>query len=277
MSLPKIWARIHADYLARDRYAYYDDLIQRASVAGFQIIALAELRQQILTNHNRQGGKIFVHRHDIDTDVSGAREFFEIEKRNRVRATYFFRLSTLDIPLMRDIHAYGSEVGYHYEEIATVAKRLGLTTREAVKAHMTDIRTEFERNFRQVERDLGFKLRSAASHGDFANRRLDYFNVEILKDQDLRARIGLEYEAYDPELASSFDSYISDSTADRSFKGGDPIQAIADCSCICLLSHPRHWRTSGIDNTKDNVIRGLEEIRWRIAARPSNARMIGHQ
>lgn len=81
-------------------------------------------------------------RHDIDTDVGGARAFFEIEKALGIRASYYFRLSTIDRDLMREINSYGSEVGYHYEELATHAKRYGLNTPAVARAHMDAITAE---------------------------------------------------------------------------------------------------------------------------------------
>jgi hypothetical protein len=266
MPLQKVWSRVRADYFAPDRYNDYRAMIVEAQRRGFRLMTLSGLHA-LLSAGATVPDRVFVHRHDIDTDVSGARTFFEIEQSLGVTATHFFRLSTFDAPLMREIHAYGSEVGYHYEEVATVAKRRGLTTRASVEATMGEIRQEFERNFNDMEQKLGFKLISAASHGDFANRRLAFFNFEIVQDAELRRRLGLQYEAYDDILMNYFDTYISDSTADRSFKGGDPMDAMANRNRICLLSHPRHWRTSGVENTKDNVLRAVEEVRWRVAAR----------
>mgnify|MGYP006145381963 CR=1 FL=1 len=68
---------------------------------------------------------VLVHRHDIDTDLPTARRMFALEQKHGVRASYYFRLSTLDFGLMRDIERYGSEASYHYEEIATYANAVG--------------------------------------------------------------------------------------------------------------------------------------------------------
>lgn len=64
---------------------------------------------------------IFI-RHDIDSDIKIARRMFEIEKKLNVKSTFNFRLCTMDKKLIYDILEYGSEVGYHYEEIAQYCK-----------------------------------------------------------------------------------------------------------------------------------------------------------
>lgn len=208
--------------------------------------------------------KVFVHRHDIDTDLSGARSFFEIEKEYGVRATYYFRLNTIDHVFMREINDYGSEAGYHYEELATYAKRRGLQSREEVLAHMDAIRTEFEKNFRSLEKSLGFKIRTVASHGDFANRRIGQNNRELLKNKALRRRLEIASEAYDAPLMDFFEVYASDDLPARPYKRGSPFEAIRTKRRICLLTHPRWWRAAPLENTTDNFGRIGEDIRWRL-------------
>jgi hypothetical protein len=66
---------------------------------------------------------VLVHRHDIDSDLRTARKMFALEVKHGVQASYYFRLSTLDYGFMRDIEAAGGEASYHYEEVATYAKR----------------------------------------------------------------------------------------------------------------------------------------------------------
>jgi hypothetical protein len=124
---------------------------------------------------------------------------------------------------------------------------------------------EFEGNLGRLERELGFKIRTVASHGDFANRKLGIQNYEILRDCALRQRLGIECEGYDPILMNFFDAYLSDGGPKRGFKRGSPFTAIHSKRRICLLTHPRHWRTNSGVNTKNNVIRLGEEIKWRIA------------
>ena len=99
---------------------------------------------------------------------------------------------------MSEIHEYGSEVGYHYEEIATYSKRFGLRSKQEVFQNINNIRDEFERNFVNLEKRLGFKLKTVASHGDFANRKLGIANTLILDDKELRERLSIECETYDP-------------------------------------------------------------------------------
>ncbi len=67
-------------------------------------------------------------RHDVDTDPGTAAAMWDIERELGVESSYFFRLSTLAPALMADIAAGGSEASYHYEEVATVAKRRRLRT-----------------------------------------------------------------------------------------------------------------------------------------------------
>lgn len=260
----KIWERVYADYLAGNRLDEYRRLIEASLDLGFHHCTIADLNAAIAKSSFTADDNVFVHRHDIVTDTTGARGFFEIEKGLGVRSTFYFRLSTLDILLMREIHAYGSEVGYHYEELATRAKRRGIDTGASALADLASIRADFERNFRALQDALGFKIRSVASHGDFINRRLSVQNTPILQDADLRKRLGLECESYDPALMAFFNAYLADDLPMRPYKRGSPFEAIQSKRHVCLLTHPRHWRTNPLDNTRYNLWRIKEEIEWQI-------------
>jgi len=263
----RVWERVYADYLAASRFEEYRRLIEASLGLGFRHFTIADLNAAIAANSIAAGEKIFVHRHDIDTDTTGARAFFEAEKALGVRSTFYFRLSTLDVPLMQEINAYGSEVGYHYEELATCAKRTGLDTGASALAHLNVIRADFERNFTEMQNALGFKIRSVASHGDFINRRLGVQNTPILQDMDLRSRLGIECESYDLALMSFFDAYLADDLPTRPYKRGSPFDAIKTKNHVCLLTHPRHWRTAPLENTSDNLGRIREEIEWQLKSK----------
>lgn len=260
-AMTAIGHRLYADYLMPSRLARYDALLARARDQGYR---QTSVRGWLHALRSGRAGRapVLVHRHDIDSDLVTARRMFDLEQRHGVRASYYFRLSTLDFGLMRAIEDYGSEASYHYEELATYAKRRHLKLPADVRAHLHQIRTEFEHNFRRIETTLGRKLHTVASHGDFANRRLGIANCAVLDDPALRARCGIDVECYDPELMSSFDLYISDKPAPRYFHPMPPQAALGRHRRICLLTHPSQWHASWGANSRKNLVRAVDAWRW---------------
>ena len=263
--------RLYADYLMPCRLPHYDALLGQARDHGYRQTSVRGWLHTLRNPNHRIGNgasqhrpvqPVLVHRHDIDTDLATARRMFEIEQRHGVRASYYFRLSTLDFGLMRAIEDYGSEASYHYEELATYAKRTHLKLPGEVRARLDQIRAEFEANFRRIEATLGRKLHTVASHGDFANRRLGITNCAVLDDSVLRARCGIDAECYDAELLSSFDLYISDKPAPRYFHPVAPQAALGKHRRICLLTHPSQWHAGWAANSHKNLVRALDAWRW---------------
>jgi hypothetical protein len=253
--------RIYGDYLMPSRLGEFEQLVRLTQEQGF---AQQSLRTFFRSLAQAAGGapKAMVHRHDIDTDARTAAKMFAIETRHGIQASYYFRLSTLDFGLMREIEAYGSEASYHYEEVATFAKRHHLKSAAAVRARMPEIRDEFRRNFEHIENALGSKLSTVASHGDFANRRLKVINHEILQDAALRAACGIECESYDPQLLRHFNVYISDRPYPRFYHPASPFAAVREANRICLLTHPVQWETNWSESTRSNLRRLVEGLTW---------------
>ena len=154
--------------------------------------------------------KLLILRHDIDTDIETTRAMWRVERELVIKSSYFFRLSTVDLPLMREIEACGGSVGYHFEELATAAKRKGLKTREQVMEELPYMRDLFERNLTELRDQTQLPLRFVASHGDFANRRLGVPNWVILRDAAFRDRMNIELEAYDEACMRHVQSRHSD-------------------------------------------------------------------
>src|SRR6185369_13900595 len=142
-------------------------------------------------------GRVLILRHDIDTDPRTAGAMWALERERGIVSSYFFRLSTVDVHLMRTIAAAGGDAGYHFEELATIAKAARLRTAEEVRARLPEARDRFAVNLDRLRRQTGLPLRIAASHGDFVNRAVGVNNTEILDDPAFRESVGIELEAYD--------------------------------------------------------------------------------
>jgi hypothetical protein len=254
--------RVYADYLMPSRLGEYEALVRKAAAAGYAQLSVRDFFRQV-HGGDPPPGKTFVHRHDIDSDLRTARKMFDIESRHGVRASYYFRLCTLDFGFMREIEAAGSEASYHYEEVADFAKRHRLRSADAVRQRFPEIRELFARNVSRIVEGLGLPLTTVASHGDFANRRLKVINHELLRDDALRRRCGIECESYDAELLRCFDIYISDRKHPVYYYPLSPFDALGAYRHICLLTHPVQWETNWVESTRCNVRRLVEEMAWR--------------
>jgi hypothetical protein len=253
--------RLYSDYVMPSRLTMHEQFIRAARDSGYLQTSVrdyfASLRGAIPPPE-----KVVIHRHDIDTDVRTAKKLFEVEKKHNIKSSYYFRLSTLDFGLMREIEEFGSEASYHYEELATFAKENKLKNPAAVHGRLAEIKHRFEANLRWIEQRLGKKMTTVASHGDFANRRLKLNNTEILTDLQLRARCGIECETYDRALMDNVDIYISDRPYPQYYHPISPINAIGRHRRIYLLTHPRQCETNWGENTKDNLFRFYEGLKW---------------
>lgn len=254
--------RLFADYLMPSRVDEYEALLVEARKAGFVFETVAQFYRR---RHQDDDAKVIVSRHDVDTDVRTCRKLFDVERRHGVKATYYFRLATADYRLMKDIAATGSEVGYHYEEVATFAKQHHLKTAEDTMKHLDEMRGCFIRNFLAMETRLGHKMVSAASHGDFVNRALDLPNHVLLRDPFVRQACGLEIEAYDEDLLRRFDFYTIDRPHPRYWVPADPRKSLRDHHRMLVLTHPRQWETNWAVNTRENALRLYEGITYGLA------------
>lgn len=254
--------RVYADYLMPSRLDMYEALLHEARDAGYQQVSVRSFIRGLRAGLPAR--KTLVHRHDIDSDLRTARKMFALETRHGVQASYYFRLCTLDFGFMREIEAAGGEASYHFEEVADYAKRHRIRSGEEVRKRFPEIRAQFERNLGQITGRLGLRLATVASHGDFANRRLNVINHELLRDEELRRRCGIECESYDAELLRGFDLYISDRKHPVYFHPLSPFEALGRYQRICLLTHPVQWETNWIESTRCNLKRVAEEMAWRV-------------
>jgi hypothetical protein len=145
-----IAGRLYGDYLLPSRLREYELLLSLALSGGYETLPLGEFAERPATS-----GRVLLLRHDIDSDLATATRMWEIEQRLGVSSTWFFRLSTWDDTLVAAIVAGGSEVGYHYEELATLALRSGARSREAALALVEQARDLMRLNTAALRRRSG--------------------------------------------------------------------------------------------------------------------------
>jgi hypothetical protein len=260
--LNALWKRFYADFLLPDRLEEYRGLLVRAKEHGYRTMSIGAHRRAAAAGEP-SGAKVLILRHDVDTDLPTAKLQFDIERSLEVSASYFFRLSTVDVEFMRYLDAHGSDVGYHYEELSTVARERGLRTRAAVELHMSEIQSRFRENLRELRAAVGLPLGFVAAHGDMANRQLGMRNQELLDDA-LRSELDIEVTADVRAATPGLVSRFSDAAYPSFWKPHDPVIALERGDAVVyVVTHPRQWRRNVRENLSDNLGRLVEGYRYR--------------
>jgi hypothetical protein len=262
MMIPRaIWERVYGDLLMPSRLEAYRGLLETALGAGYEIVSVERFWTLIGAGAVDPARRYLVLRNDIDTGPQTAGAMWRIEHSLGIVGSHFFRLSTLDLALMNDIAAAGGEASYHYEELATVAKRRHLRTRSAALGHVPEAQDLFRSNLARLRTVSGLPMHVVAAHGDFVNRKLGLTNSTILADPAFRAEIGIELETYDEAFMSYVTSRHADLTSPPYWTPANPLAAIERAEPIVyLLVHPRGWQVERMFNARDNVTRIWEGL-----------------
>ncbi len=267
-----MWQRIYAELLMPPRLDQYGDLIAAAAAHGYQMHSLRSFWQIVERGAVDAHARYLISRHDVDADVGAAGLMWKAEQSLGAHASYYFRLGTVDVSLMRAIEQSGSEASYHYEELATLVKKRRIKDREHVYAAMPEIRRRFKENLCSLRERTGLPMVTVASHGDFANRKLNIPNWEILRSQALRWELGIGLEAYDEAIMRYVTSRHCDCAHRRLWLGENPIAAIRRGEpVIYLLTHPGHWRSNPRECLPHDLRRLWEGICYALPARAWSA------
>lgn len=260
--------RVRTDFLMGSRLDVYRRFLELALRAEYRIRSVGGLWRLIGDQGLDPAQRYLVFRHDVDTDWRTAAAMWEIDRELGIETSYFFRLSTIAPALMADIARGGSEASYHYEELATVAKRRGLRMRSEAVAYLPEARDQFAKNIGRLRATTGLPMRVVASHGDFVNRRLGIPNWVVLDDPNFRHEVGVDLETYDQAFLRNLPSRHLDGQYPRFWEPTDPAEAIrAGEPVISVLVHPRNWRADPMVNARDDIGRLVEGVQFEILAR----------
>jgi hypothetical protein len=263
--LSRLPARFYGDFLMGSRLGAYRTLLVSALEAGYRVCSLGSLWRAITDGDLDPERRLFVLRHDVDTDPRTAEAMSEIDGELGIESSYLFRLSTAAIGIMARIADAGSEVSYHYEELSTIAKRRGLHDLESALAHLPEARDHFAENIRRLRAASGLPMRVVAAHGDFINRRLGLSNSVILADPAFRKAVDVDLDAYDDDLLRQLPDRFTDVAHPSYWEPADPGAAIlAGTRRISVLVHPRHWRVDRWANARDDLRRVVEGLSFEV-------------
>lgn len=234
--------------LLNQRLAYYRYILEYAVSHDYIVTPLEEF----YSLSDRRNAKHFVLRHDVDYSGISTRKMFELERKMGFRSTYYFRNSTVDIDLIKEMISSGYEVGLHFETIADYIKDNACIKREEID--LSQCEKNLEEDILHFESLIGAKINSICSHGAPENRRLNISNNTLTENQVL-SKYGVLFEAYDREMYdNSVDCHVMDGTIliNYGFAYKDtPISAIDQGhQNIVFLSHPNHWVLTGIERIK---------------------------
>ncbi len=261
--------RVHQAFLMGDRLDEFEALLGHVHRRRYEVVTMRGWIDRVAAGRTGEG-RVLVLRHDVDSDPPTALRMARLECALGMRGSFYFRLRTFDDRTVGRLLEMGMDVGYHFEEIASFAKRHRLGSREAVLARMPAIADEFVANLSALRARHGLALDVVCSHGDWANRALRLPNTVLLEDPALRARAGVSHEAYDAALVEPLAARFSDCDRPRLWRPGDPGPALDEGrSPMQILVHPSQWKASVRHNLRELATRSREAIAcagWR--ARP---------
>ena len=225
--------------LCNTRIADYARSLRLARDRKYQIGGIANFLES-----DKQGPRLVL-RHDVDLPSVGVRPMLAAESALGVSSTWYFRWGTYDEPLMRKILAVGGEVGLHYETLASVLERKGITARsEVTDATLQEARDELRREIDRFRTQLGLTTLTIASHGHPRNQAVRLSN-NVLATEEFCREAGVLVEAYSPRLLDHIACYVADTNLliNDGWSYHQSLVAALEAGhhTICFLSHPNHW------------------------------------
>tara|TARA_B110000003_G_scaffold170929_1_gene170610 strand:- start:11548 stop:12282 length:735 start_codon:yes stop_codon:yes gene_type:complete len=179
-------------------YTNLEKILTNAISYGYRFI-----RHDEYAENKNYSDKIILLRIDVDSKINNLRSILPILKKNKIKATIFFRVHSEfynlfgfeSIRIVNQCISDGHEIGYH-SEIVDVEMINNIDALSVLKKDISIMETFF-----------GIKIKGIASHGGLTG----YNNLDFWKNNNPR-NLGYSYEAYHDDF-QLFNKclYISDS------------------------------------------------------------------
>lgn len=262
----KIIERLYEDYLKKNRLENYKKVLQTARVYDYKMMGILDFFNYANEGLIDSNTRILINRHDIDTSPKVAADFFEIEKEvfgTQGSATYYFRDCTINNKLIYELEQAGYESGYHYETIAKYEKNKKYRSKSILIDHLEEISRLFVKELEMYRQKTNSKSITVASHGDFINVLLDLPNYTLMQIKDIENKNNIQVEAYDEKLMLHVNERFADHMLGTKFVESTIAAIEKKIPVIMILTHPRNWKVDIIENTKANIVRIVEGIKYR--------------
>jgi hypothetical protein len=176
---------------------------------------------------------------------------FEVEKKYSVHSSFYFRNSTFNPSLMKEIEKYGSEASLHFEPIADFVKANNIKNKEElydIKDWQEICLDLLKCNIDRFRKLLGIPCITIASHGEYENSLVQTPNNYLTENISTYEYLDIKLEAYNKSMIEKVTAYVSDvpqEITDGYKYGITPFEAIEkNEEFIMFLSHPNHWHYS---------------------------------
>lgn len=246
-----------------DRLNEYRQLLSGILERGYGFMTMADFACSVRAGNPPEAQAALL-RVDVDSDPRGAGRMFEVERELGIRSTYYFRLSTMDRRLAAAMAQRGTEVGYHFEEASTLARRRGLRSAADVERCRDILREHFRENVMLFGKGAGVTPRTVAAHGDFLNRKLGISNNFFI-DGALLEELSIVAEAYQKWLVSRISARIADRPPPQNWQPHPPQEVLKSSPAVLsLVFHPRQWVRNPWANARADLDRVLAETEYRL-------------
>jgi len=209
----------------------YEKILSLGKKKGYSFLTCADYYQEKKAGR-KLPKKIIIMRHDVDDRIGRIKGYLDAEKRQRVAATYFFRVhakynlfSYRCYELLKRVREEGHEIGLHTEVL------------DFVFAHREKSEDILRREIAALEAVSGARIKGVAPHRDLSYHEN---SLPFVQKFNLK-KFGLMYQSYDPLFTLDME-YVNESLNPHiCWKSKSPEQAIGSFDKIYIMTHPRFW------------------------------------